>query len=403
MPNNIIAQCLNIPQVRFEKIVHLPVKVTEVHLTLKSETFKCSECGTTVTETFGSRIQRVRDLGIFENKTYLVFYKFRVQCPRCGVKAQAIPFAEKYSRCTVRFEELVARLCRLMSVQAVAELLELDWKLVKRIDKKYLKKEFDRIDCSGLKFIAVDEVASKKGHNYFTVVLDLARTRVVWVGKGRKEETLNQFFEEIGPTISKQIEAVACDMWDPYLKSIHKHAPQAKPVFDKFHVIQAYSRIMDKARNIEYRKASKKDKEVIKGSKYLLLKNSDNLKLDEKEHLDRLLKLNRRLTRIYILKDELKGLWMYKSRGWAQKHLNRWISMARRSRIKVLKQFAKTLDSYREGLLAHCRYHINNGILEGFNNKIKVIKRVAYGFHDDEYFILKIKQACSGTTYNNIC
>ena len=142
-------------------------------------------------------------------------------------------------------------------------------------------------------------------------------------------------------------------MWDPYLKSIRQYAPQAKFMAGKFHVLQMYSRMVDKVRNIEYRKASKKDKKVIKGSRYLLLKNSDNLKLDEKEHLDR------------------------------------WISMARRSRIKVLKQFAKTLVRYREGLLAHCKYQINSGTLEGFNNKIKVLKRVAYGFHNDKYFVLK--------------
>lgn len=399
MPENIIVNFLNLPQVQVKETIELPGKICEIHLGQEREWLICSECKRPVVSTYGGRQLRIRDLGIFEHKTYLVIYKYRVKCPLCGVKSQELGFTEPYSRCTVRFEDLVARLCRLMSVKAVAGLLELDRKLVKRIDKKYLKKEFDKIDCSGLKFIAVDEVASKKGHNYFTVVLDLEKTRVVWVGKGRKEETLNQFFAEIGSEISKQIEAVACDMWDPYLKSIRQNAPQAQPVFDKFHVLQMYSRMIDKARNIEYRKASKKGKEVIKGSRYLLLKNSDNLKFDEKEHLDRLLKLNRRLTRIYILKDELKGLWMYKSRGWAEKHLDRWISMARRSRIKVLKQFAKTLDRYREGLLAHCRYPIHSGTLEGFNNKIKVIKRVAYGFHDDEYFILKIKQACSGASH----
>ena len=312
-----------------------------------------------------------------------------------------LQFVERYSRCTIRFEDYVARLCRITSVKAVAELLDLDWKTVKDIDKKYLKKEFDKIDCSDLEIIAVDEIASKKGHNYFTVVLDMTKTRVVWVGKGRKEETLNLFFKEIGPTISKQIKAVACDMWDPYIASIRNHAPQAQMVFDKFHVLQAYSRVIDLLRNSEYKKATKKGKEVIKGSKYLLLKNTENLIGGQKNHLENLLRLNRRLAKIYILKDELKGLWIYRSKGWAEKQLNNWIRMARRSRIKPLKQFAKMLNYYRDGILAHCQYPINSGTLEGCNNKIKVLKRVAYGFHDDEYFILKIKQACSGKHNND--
>lgn len=398
MSESIITQCLNLPQVQFKKAINLPGKICEVHLAHKSAVFTCSECGNKVNETFGGRTQRIRDLGIFENTVYLVIYKFRVKCPKCGVKNQQLPFVERYSRCTIRFEELVAHLCRITSVKAVAELLGLNWKTVKDIDKRYLAKEFTTIDCSNLGLIAVDEVASKKGHNYFTIVLDLERTRVVWVGKGRREETLNRFFTEIGPKISKQIQAIACDMWDPYLKSIQNYASQAQIVFDKFHVLQAYTRVINVARNSEYKKATDKGKEVIKGSKYLLLKNSKNLSSGEKNHLERLLKLNRRLAKIYILKDELKGVWMYHSRAWAEKHLNGWIRMARRSRIRALKQFAKTLNRYRNGILAHCQYPINSGVLEGFNNKIKVLKRVAYGFHDDEYFMLKIKQACSGAS-----
>jgi len=241
----------------------------------------------------------------------------------------------------------------------------------------------------------VDEIASHKGHNYFTVAMDLERTRVVWVGKSRAKETLDQFFKELGKERSKKIEAVACDMWDPYIASIKEHAPSAKIVFDKFHVIKNYSRVIDKIRNMEFKKATEEKKEAIKGTKYLLLKNGDKLEKDQKEQLQRLLELNQNINIAYMLKDDLKRLWNYKSIYWANRCLDGWIDTAIASDIRSLINFAQTLSNYRYGLINHCHYPIDTGKLEGMNNKIKVIKRIAYGFHDDDYFILKIKQGCS--------
>jgi transposase len=341
------------------------------------------------------RESRIRDLSIFEFRTYLVISKHRINCPHCGVKTERFDFVSPYSRCTTRFEEFVARLCRITSVKQVAKLLDLDWKTVKAIDKEFLEKEFAIPDYENLRLLAVDEIASHKGHNYFTVVMDLERTKVVWVGKGRKKETLNKFFKELGPERRKNLEAIACDMWDPYISSIGEYAPGVKIVFDKFHVIKNYSKVIDKVRNLEFKKAAEEKKEAIKGTKYLLLKNQDKLKTDEKEQLRKLLQLNENINIAYILKDELKQLWDYRSTGWANQCLDSWINTAMASNIRPLMNFAKTLDNYRYGLINYCSYPIDTGKLEGMNNKIKVIKRIAYGFHDDDYFILKIKQGCS--------
>jgi transposase len=138
----------------------------------------------------------------------------------------------------------------------VAELLDLDWKTVKKIDKRYLTEKFSHPDYSSLKILAIDEVSYKSGHRYLTIVLDLERTKVVWVGEGRNKETLDKFFAEIGENRAKEIMAIAVDMWDPYLASISEHAPWAKVVFDKFHVIAEYSEMIDRVRNEEYRAAS---------------------------------------------------------------------------------------------------------------------------------------------------
>ncbi len=396
MPNNIIAAWLNLPSVKFID-AKTETNVTEIKLARLPEVgFVCSSCGQRTFWSWDATEVRLRDLSIFDIKAYLVLHKHRVNCPCCGVKVEKLDFADYYSRCTSRFEELVARLCRITSIKQVAELLELDWKTVKDIDKQYLEKEFAIPDYNNLRLLAIDEISSHKGHNYFTIMMNLEKTRVIWVGKGRAKETLDRFFKELGPEKAKKIKAIATDMWNPYIASITEHAPLAKIVFDKFHVIKDYSQVIDKVRNIEYKKAIQRDKEVIKGAKYLLLRNTEKLEKDQRQQLKALLKLNEKINLVYILKDDLKRLWDYHYPKRAEDFLNSWIEKARASNIKPLSQFAKTLDRYRYGLINHCSYPIDTAKLEGMNNKIKVIKRIAYGFHDNDYFILKIKQACSG-------
>ena len=170
--------------------------------------------------------------------------------------------------------------------------------------------------------------------------------------------------------------------------------PQAKIVFDLFHVVANFNRVIDKVRNSEYRNASEKDKTVYKGSRYLLLKNRENLKTQQqRQHLKQLLAINETISTVMILKDKLKHLWTYRSRTWATKALDDWCSLARSINHRSVNAFANMLERYRYGILNHCDYPIHSGKLEGVNNKIKVIKRKAYGFHDLRYFTLKIYQA----------
>lgn len=390
---------LNLKGVRFRRISHSNEDKLALIFVDHDRRFhhRCSQCGkVAIAERRGRR--QVRDLPLVDKKTYLNFEQFKVNCSSCGIRIERLDFVDPYSRCTKRFEELVARLCKITDLKAVAELLELDWETVKNIDKKYLKAEFGKPDFSGLRLLAIDEISSRKGHRYFTIVLDLAKGRVVWVGKGRKEKTLDQFFTLLTEKQRLTIEAVAMDMWPAYINSVEKHCPQALIVFDKFHVIKEYSKVIDNVRNVEYRKAFGKDKEIIQGTKWLLLKNNDKLKEDEKQRLDELLALNKNIATTYILKDLLKRLWLQEHVHEANVFLNHWCQLAVESPIKGLISFAHMLKRHRMGLLNHCLYPINSAKLEGTNNKIKVIKRRAYGFHDDDYFILKIIQLCQGTT-----
>ena len=170
--------------------------------------------------------------------------------------------------------------------------------------------------------------------------------------------------------------------------------PHAQIVFDLFHVVANFNRVIDKVRNTEYQKASQQDKAVYKGSKYLLLKNRNNLKTQEqKQHLKQLLELNETISTVMILKEKLKYIWNYSSKAWATKALDSWCSLARSLNHPSVTAVAKMLERYRYGIINHCDYPIHTGKLEGVNNKIKVIKRKAYGFHDLRYFTLKIYQA----------
>jgi transposase len=244
--------------------------------------------------------------------------------------------------------------------------------------------------------LAIDEFSIRKRHSYGTTVVNAQNASVLYVGRDRREESLKPIFEAFGPEKCRLIEAVAMDMWKPYLKAVKENCPQAAIGFDPFHIIQAYGRdVVDKVRAEEYKKATLSAKEVIKGSRYILLKNSVNLDRSNGEHvrLKDLLKINCKINKVYILKDDLKELWCYKSEAWALKFFNSWYRRAIYSRIEPLKNFARMLKLHLDSIINHCKYQIHTGILEGINNKIKVIKRIAYGFRDIEYFFLKIRGA----------
>ena len=321
----------------------------------------------------------------------------QINCLICGrFTLEDLEFFEPSRRVTKRFACYIHDLCKILTVQDVARHCNLDWKAVKAIDKTFLEKEFGQTDYSDLTILAVDEISIRRGHTYMTVVLDYLTGRVVWIGKGRKAETFMQFFEGMTDDQIEKLEAIAMDMWDPYIKAVETKAPHVKIVFDLFHMVREFNKIIDRVRIDEYTKASESDKSVIKGSKYLLLKNAENIKDDRgKEHLDRLLALNKTISKVMILKDNLKLIWASESRKEAQQLINAWCLLAESVHHPSVNKFVNRIRRYEYGILNHCEYPIHTSILEGVNNKIKVIKRKSYGFHDHRYFSLKIIQAFS--------
>jgi transposase len=311
------------------------------------------------------------------------------------VRAEQLSFCGAGKRVTHRLARYIFELCKMLTVQEVSEHLAIDKKTVKAIDLAGLEAAHGQTDYSNLRILAIDEIAVKKGHRYMTVVLDYLSGRVVWVGEGRRKETLDEFFGGMSAAEKAGIEAVAMDMWEPFINRVKAHCPQAKIVFDLFHLVKAFGEVIDEVRRSEYAAATKADKEVFKDSRYLLLKNDENLSDKQRDHLKELLNVNATLSAVYILKDQLKMIYMKTTRLAVKRALNQWCRMAETIDHPMMRKYIGRLKFFEYGILNHADHPIGTSKLEGVNNKIKVIKRKAYGFHDERYFALKIIQAFS--------
>jgi transposase len=364
----------------------------------------CHVCHQPARTVHSRRLRYIRDLNFGECEMTLRVEHRRVWCDHCGgVRTEHLEFVHLHQRVTHRLARYAAQLCRLgLSVAAVAKHLELDPKTVRAIDKAALQADFGTTCYDGLRRLAIDEIALKKGQNdYMTVVLDYDTGRVVWMGLGHGAAALDTFLRDMPRFVRGQIEAVAIDMWDPYIKAIRRWCPQADIVFDLFHVVRAFNRVIDDIRNEEFRQADRAGRQTLKGSKYLFLKNWGNLGRRQRVRLDEILAMNKRLSTLYWLKDLLAHIWDYHRPGWAEKTLTQWCDVARQDGHPKLTTFARRLERHRYGILNHCKHRMHTSRIEGVNNKIKVIKRVAYGFHDPEYFALKVKQAFPGRPGDN--
>lgn len=359
----------------------------------------CSGCDGPVAAIHDRTLRRVRDLPVFEAPVELRVVRLRLACPRCGPRLEKLDWLAPHSRVTRRLAQSVARFCTVASVRHAARWHGLDWKTAKAIDFRELERTLGPPDLDGVRLLAMDEFAINKGHRYATVVVDPERKKVLWIGRGRSRAEVRPFFELLGPTRCAQIKAVAMDMSTAYDLEVRQHCPNAEVVYDLFHVVAKYGReVIDRVRVDEANRlrADKPARRVVKTSRWLLLRNRDNVPADKTVQLDELLAANRALLTVYLLKDDLKQLWRYRSKGWALRAWKSWKRRAMRSGLQPLRHFACCLEPYLPGILAHCHWPLGTNLVEGINNKIKVIKRMAYGFRDDAYFFLKIRAAFPG-------
>ncbi len=359
----------------------------------KREDLRCAVCNSHDVILRGSSRRVYGALPIGRRPTYISLDVPRLGCVSCGAIRQArIAFAESrrsYMRC---FERYVLALSKMMTIQDVARHLNVSWDVIKDIQKRNLQKKYKGIRLRNLREIAIDEIAIGRGHKYLTVVLDLRSGAVVFIGDGKGAEALRPFWKRLKHARSR-IDAVAMDMSQAYISAVKNNLPKVAIVFDHFHVIKLFNDKLSQLRRDMYREATERlHKNVLKGTRWLLLKNPENLDntRNEAQRLAQALKINQPLATAYYMKEDLRRAWDLQNKQQARRHLCDWIYRAERSGIRMLMKFAKTIAIHLEEILNYYDYPISTAPLEGTNTKIRVLQRQAYGFRDMEFFKLKI-------------
>ena len=359
----------------------------------RPRTYRCSVCDSRHVCPRGTQQRTFKAVPIGGRPVCVVLPIPRVECPSCKVVRQVpLTFADPRRGYTRAFERYALGLSRLMTIQDVARHLLVSWDTIKDIVKRDLQRRFKKPRLGKLKQIAIDEISIGHGHRYLTVVLNLQTGAVVFVGEGKGAEALEPFWGRLRAARAT-VEAVATDMSPAYIQAVRENLGNAVHVFDHFHVVKLFHEKLSDFRRELYREATERmDKEVLKGTRWLLLKNPENLdpKRNERERLEEALRMNQPLATVYYMKEDLRQIWEQPDKETATRVLEDWIRRAEASCIKVLQRFAGTLAMHRTGILAYYDCRISTGPLEGTNNKIKTMQRQAYGFRDKEFFKLKI-------------
>jgi transposase len=353
----------------------------------------CPTCGDTDVWVHGTVVRQFRALPIGGKPVFVSLPITRVRCFACRqVRQVHLPFADPRRHYTHAFERYVLDLSRHMTIKDVAAHLQVSWDTVKDIQARSLQRRFGKPKLHKLKEIAIDEIAVGKGHHYVTVVLNLRSGAVVFVGDGKGVEALEPFWKRLRRSRAR-VQAVATDMSAAYIRAVRDNLPHAVHVFDHFHVIKLFNDKLSAFRRELYNHAStEQERKLLKGTRWLLLKNPENLDTDRNElqRLEEALRLNQPLALAYYLKEDLRQIWSQPNKRTARRVLRDWLARARASGIRMLLQFADTLEQHQEGVLNYYDHPISTGPLEGTNTKIQLMKRQAYGFRDKEFFKLKI-------------
>lgn len=354
---------------------------------------RCSACGSDTVWAQGSVLRTFRTVPIGSKPVQIEFAVPRVHCFGCDLTRQVkLRFADPRKSYTRSFERYALDLSRHMTIKAVAEHLQVSWDVIKDIQATSLQRRFGAPKLRKLKQIAIDEIAIGKGHHYLTVVLDLLSGAVVFVGDGKGVEALVPFWKRLRASRAK-VKAVATDMGKAYIKAVRDNLPQAVHVFDHFHVVKLFNdKLSALRRELFHQAQTTSEQKLLKGTRWLLLKNPENLddERNERQRLQAALDLNTPLTIAYYLKEDLRQIWTQPNKRTARRVLRDWMARARASGVRMLAQFADTLEQHETGILAYYDYPISTGPLEGTNTKIQAMKRQAYGFRDLAFYKLKI-------------
>jgi transposase len=358
----------------------------------------CPECGAALAVYDHAPERTWRHLDSCQFMTYLRARPPRVNCPKDGVKQVRLPWAEPKARFTAMFERFAIDVLRETDVLGATRILRISWDEAWHLMEHAVERGRAAKAQRVVQQMGVDEKAAAKGHKYITLVTDLEAGTVEYIGDDRKKESLDAFFAGLSAEQLQGIEAIATDMWEPFLLAIHARVPDAaeKVVFDRFHIMQHIGKAVDTVRKQEHRQLRAEGDETLTKSKYLWLYSQENLPEEHRDRFDELRRSDLKTSRAWAIKETLRHLWDYRSKAWAERHYRRWYFWATHSRLAPMIAAARTIHRHLDNVLTYFKHRITNAVSEGLNSKIQTIKKRAYGFRNRENFKTAIYFHCGG-------
>ena len=360
--------------------------------------FTCPSCGREGCSVKDYRDRVWRHLDTCQFKTFVKAPAPRTDCPECGVKTVTPPWTVKHGRFTELFERMVIDLLQEMSTSAVCRTANITWNEASGVIERAVARGLDRRDLSELRRIGIDEKSIGKGQKFVTIVYNLETSKVVWVGKDRREETLDRFFGSLPEEILKQIECIAMDMWRPFRKSCRKWIPDAdeKTVLDRFHIERELNDAVDMVRKQEHAALKAEGISLLDKSKWLWLYHRENLPEDREPRFDELQRHDLKTVEAYAIKESFRHFWDYTYTANARRFFEKWCGWALNCGLDPVVKAAKKLQRHANRILTYFRLKASNSTAEGINNKIQTVTKKAYGFRNPARFINAIYFHCGG-------
>ena len=343
--------------------------------------FVCPECGQTAPLRDHATTRRWRHLDHGDYPTWLHAHVPRVACPEHGIRRVRIPWALPASRFTIAFERHAIDVLREADVQGATRLLRVSWDEAWNIMERAVARGMRAKRRRVIAHLGVDEKAVARRHRYVTLVCDLDRSTVEYIADDRRQASLDAYYLSLSPRQLAGIEAVAMDMWEPFITSTVTHVPDgaSKIVFDRFHVMEHMLDAVDEVRKREHGALKAEGDETLKGTKYLWLFSEENLPEPSRERFAGLRALHLKTGRAWAIKESLRDLWAYRRKGWAMRHWKRWYFWATHSRLEPVIEVARMIDRHLENVLTYFDHRITNATSEGLNSKIQTIKKTPMG------------------------
>ena len=328
-----------------------------------------------------------RDVTICGRKVFFTYKPREIDCKIHGRVQEDIPWAAPHAQVTYRFEYALLIYCTIMTQKAAAQLLKIAASTMSDLLHRIITRERRGHKIRNLKMIGIDEISYCKGRKYATIVYDLERSCVVWIGQGKARVTIDRFFKEkLSEYQRKQIVSGCCDMSETFIGAIEKWCPNATLTLDRFHIVKALNQAVDEVRKEEWRKADKLGKKALKGLRWLIYRHSSNRSAEDTQTLKSLYMGNRRIHRSWVLKEEFEQFWEFSDIGLAEEFLDSWCNTAMRSRLESVKTFIKTIRRHKHRLLPFVENRLTNAAAEGLNRIIKIVKNRASGFRNLDAF-----------------